>query len=279
MKKHDIVQVKSNPELRGVIVEAERFGESFQYSVFINGSIQKFYAEQLTLFEEVKTEASLKLLKARITAEVLHAPGTFLVGSPNSGDVDFVPYQYRPVLKFLKASSPRLLIADDVGVGKTIETCLIFKELQARQTMENVFVICPKPLVIDRKWSLEFKRFQEDFVELDGKTLQYCVSQTDMEGEWPRRYSKAIIPYSLLSETLWKGTNRKTGLDTIKNILKIDLLIVDESHKIKNSQTHAHYACHCRSKSLKLQSRFCLGTPEFLNLPISFSKLFIGFGL
>ena len=242
MRTNDIVQIKSNPDLKGVIVNIEGSGENLRFCVFINGSIQKYYAEQLAPFEEVQVEASLKFLKARITAEVLHAPGAFLVGSPNSGEVDFVPYQYRPVLKMMKASMPRMLIADDVGVGKTIETCLIFKELQARQAMETVLVICPKPLVIDRKWSMEFKRFHEDFIELDGKTLKYCISQTDMEGEWPRRYSKAIIPYSLLSETLLKGKTRKTGLDTIKNILKIDLLIVDESHKIKNSQTNAHKA-------------------------------------
>ena len=33
-------------------------------------------------------------------------------------EIDFIPYQYRPVLKFIKADLPRLLIADSVGVGK-----------------------------------------------------------------------------------------------------------------------------------------------------------------
>ena len=41
--------------------------------------------------------------------------------SLNSGRIQFVPYQYRPVLKLIRADRPRLLIADEVGVGKTIE--------------------------------------------------------------------------------------------------------------------------------------------------------------
>ena len=45
------------------------------------------------------------------------------------GDINFVPYQYRPVLKLIKSDRPRLLIADEVGVGKTIETGLLINEL------------------------------------------------------------------------------------------------------------------------------------------------------
>ena len=71
--------------------------------------------------------------------------------SLNSARIDFVPYQVRPALKLIKSDEPRILIADSVGVGKTIEAGLIIKELQARTDLENILVICPKPLVADCK--------------------------------------------------------------------------------------------------------------------------------
>ena len=76
--------------------------------------------------------------------------------------VDFIPYQYRPVLKFIKADLPRLLIADSVGVGKTIEAGLILRELQARSEINSVLIICPRPLVAEQKWQREMKRFDEN---------------------------------------------------------------------------------------------------------------------
>jgi len=63
------------------------------------------------------------------------------------------------VLKLIQADRPRMLVADEVGVGKTIEAGLILKELQARRELKSVLVICPKPLVAERKWQQEMKHF------------------------------------------------------------------------------------------------------------------------
>jgi len=52
-----------------------------------------------------------------------------------------VPYQFRPVLKLIQSDRPRLLIADEVGVGKTIEAGLILKELQARRELRSVLYL------------------------------------------------------------------------------------------------------------------------------------------
>ena len=126
--------------------------------------------------------------------------------------IDYEPYQFRPVLKMVHADRPRILVADDVGVGKTIEACLIIKELQARQRAQRVLIVCPKPLVVDDKWRSELKRFGEDFVHLDGPTLRFCIEETQREGAWPARYSHAIVPYSLLDERLLHGSDRSGGV-------------------------------------------------------------------
>jgi superfamily II DNA or RNA helicase len=144
----------------------------------------------------------------------------------------------------INADRPRLLIADDVGVGKTIEAGLIIKELQARQKLDSVLVICPKQLVVEGKWRQELKRFDEDFVELDSQALQYCLDETRREGEWPGRYRKAILPYSLLDERLLLGEDRgrrkRPGLLSLLPPVKFDLVIVDEAHHVRNRDTWRH---------------------------------------
>ena len=148
---------------------------------------------------------------------MLH-PSVNRLYSLNSGRIEYEPYQYRPVMKMISADRPRLLIADDVGVGKTIEAGLIIKELEARQQLDSILVICPKPLVVEDKWRIELKRFDEDFAHLDSATLRHCVDETRAEGRWPARYRKAILPYSLLDEKLLLGDDtgrrltRWTGL-------------------------------------------------------------------
>jgi len=85
-----------------------------------------------------------------------------------------------------------LLIADGVGVGKTIEAGLILRELQARRDVRSILIVCPRPLVVERKWEIEMKRFEERFSHLDGNTLRYCVNEMDLEGEWPDQYRKRV---------------------------------------------------------------------------------------
>ena len=131
-----------------------------------------------------------------------------------------------------------------MGVGKTIEACLIIKELQARHRARSVLVICPKGLVVDDKWRGELKRFDEEFVHLDGAALRYCVEETLREDEWPARFSKAILPYSLLDRDLLEGVDRdgirRPGLVDLAPGPRFDLVIIDEAHHIRNRPTYAY---------------------------------------
>ena len=135
-------------------------------------------------------------------------------------------------------------MADDVGVGKTIEAGLILKEMEARSSINSVLIICPRPLVAERKWELEMKRFDENFTQLDGKTLAECIMETDRDGEWPERHRKTILPYSLFGEDVIMGTesssNKKhktLGLSQLDPAPHFDLVVVDEAHNIRNANT------------------------------------------
>ena len=65
------------------------------------------------------------------------------------------PYQLVPLLMALKLNPVRMLIADDVGVGKTIEACLIAKELLDRGEANHLAVLCPPHLA--EQWQTDLR--------------------------------------------------------------------------------------------------------------------------
>lgn len=220
-----------------------------RYKVFENNLVQTYYESQLS---EIGTQSEIKAfsteeLSAALTAAHLSSPSASSLYSLNSGRVRFVPYQYRPVFKIIRSDRPRLLIADEVGVGKTIEAGLIIKELQARNDIKSVLIICPKALVSERKWELEMKRFDETFTPLNGSLLRHCIKESHLSGEWPVQYEKAILPTSLFDAELLFGTSKKgkskdLGLLELDPPPKFDLVIVDEAHHIRNQDTYLHQA-------------------------------------
>ena len=65
-----------------------------------------------------------------------------------------------------------MILADEVGLGKTIEAGLILKELHARQMVDRVLIVCPASL--QYQWQGELRsKFNEDFEILDGSAVKY----------------------------------------------------------------------------------------------------------
>lgn len=243
----EMVQIKSRPGEMGAVIAVVPGQPEARITIFINNTCQQFYESQLlpcALQAEQEEQISCDQFHSRLSALQISHPSLSTLYSLKSARVDFIPYQFRPVLRFIRAERPRLLIADGVGVGKTIEAGLILRELQARKEVRSVLVICPRPLITEKKWQREFKRFGEDFVQLDGKTLRYCLDEMDSEGVWPERYQKCIVPYSLLTDELLDGVekkkSKKKGLLQLDPPPSFDLVIVDEAHHIRNSDTQAH---------------------------------------
>jgi len=80
-------------------------------------------------------------------------------------------------MKLIRSDRPRILIADEVGVGKTIEAGLILRELQARHDISSVLIICPRPLVTENKWRNEMKRFDEDLPTLTARPYATALTK------------------------------------------------------------------------------------------------------
>lgn len=206
-----LVYLIGNPSVRGVVMSISNIGDTKKYEVFVNGSFNTYYSGSIAPVVENASYNWLDIdtFRSYLTAYQINNPYGRDLYSLNSARIDFVPYQFRPALKMLHADEPRILIADSVGVGKTIEAGIILKELQARSELENIMIICPKPLVTERKWELEMKRFDEDFIPLKGEELRQIISDTDRDGEWPVRYGKSIVPYSILDSRAYEGEKDK----------------------------------------------------------------------
>jgi len=253
IEEKSMVCLRSNPAIKGMVFSISEIGGTKKYEVFVNGEIKTFYDDQIVLESSSLSYhmVDMDVLQSSLTAYQLKNPSMGSLHSLNAARIDFVPYQFRPALKMIKADVPRLLIADSVGVGKTIEAGLILKEAQARLDIETVLIICPKPLVAERKWELEMKRFDEDFIPVNGPALRQIVLDTDRDGAWPERYGKAIIPYSLFSKEIIYGTGQTKGIRKRHSNLGLlgldpaphfDMVIVDEAHHIRNSNTYAYEA-------------------------------------
>ncbi len=234
------VYLVGDPDTKGMVFSVSELGDVKKYEVFVNGEIKTFYSGQIALLQEQPKYnwIDISTLQSYLTAFQINNPSAGNLYSLNAARIDFVPYQFRPALKLIKADEPRILIADSVGVGKTIEAGLIIKELEARSELENVLIICPKPLVTERKWETEMKRFDEDFAPVSGQDLRQIISDTHRDGAWPARNSKSIIPYSILDSRTYNGEETKKsksyGLVDLDPAPHFDLVIIDEAHHIRN---------------------------------------------
>lgn len=244
----DMVNLKSNHNISGAVIQLLSREPEERYQVFIDGKMQSYYASQLqfAVIEDTRRVVSLENFHSALTSLQLRHPGTASLYSLHAARINYIPYQYKPVIKLIRSDRPRILVADDVGVGKTIEAGLILRELQARHDISSVLIICPKPLVTERKWQTELKRFDEDFEHLDGDSLRFCINETDLDGVWPDKKRKVIIPFSLMSDEMINGSpgggkkKPRKGLAELDPPPRFDLVIVDEAHHLRNSNTLVH---------------------------------------
>ena len=249
----EVVYLKADPTRTGPVIEILTPGP--RYRVFHSVTqIAEYYGEQLATSSSISKGDPLREalaggqflspgeFLARLTAARLAHPLTDTLYAMTSARIQFIPFQFKPLLRFLRSDRPRLLIADEVGVGKTIEAGIILKELRARQQLNNVLIICPKALV--GKWRSELRRFDERFHILDSSQLKHCLRETRLEGEWPEEYRKIILPLEILRrEEYLQGhpqDPRQPGLAQLQPAPSFDLMVLDEAHHVRNPATAGH---------------------------------------
>lgn len=169
------------------------------------------------------------------TASILRLKsGTGPVRAIGSIAVDPRSFQLTPLLMALSMDTVRLLIADDVGVGKTIEACLIAKEMMIRYEIDRFSVICPSHLV--SQWASELK----EHFNLDATAIT-ASSVYSLEKKVPAGMSLTeYYPITVISLDYIKNQKRR---DNFAHTAP-DFIIVDEAHSCtekSGASTHLRY--------------------------------------
>jgi superfamily II DNA or RNA helicase len=164
----------------------------------------------------VQTKAALLADALRLTLR--RGAGPFR----SAAQLAFEPrtYQLVPLLMALRLQSPRLLIADDVGIGKTIEAGLILREFMDRGEVDAFSVLCP-PHLVDQ-WLIELKdRFGIDAVPVTSGTAARLERNLPLAQTLFDAY-----PYTVVSLDYIKAEKRREGFARACP----DFVIVDEAH-------------------------------------------------
>lgn len=190
-------------------------------------------------------------LQRLITFEKLKGTLHEVIYSMEAAQIDFYPYQFKPVLKFINSPTERLIIADEVGLGKTIEAALIWLELRARRNAQRLLVVCPK--ILAEKWREELRtKFLLDAHIVDFNELQREI--TDVKSNGPGHPFVLIATYTGLrppkSELalLREPPDDEGGCSEKTAFLRelrhwsldydpFDMVIFDEAHYMRNPAT------------------------------------------
>lgn len=170
-----------------------------------------------------------------------------IIYSLNTTNTQFFSYQFKPVLQFLDSPCNGILIADEVGLGKTIEAGLIWTELRARFDAKRLLVIAPAMLRL--KWKKELKnRFGVNAEIVDATQLLNTLEDArdnpkssfaliaSMQGlRPPRDYENTEVAKGAAAR-LARFLENDLDLDASL----IDMIVVDEAHYLRNKKTQTN---------------------------------------
>jgi ATP-dependent helicase HepA len=139
--------------------------------------------------------------------------------------VEIKPHQVAVLHRAATTYPHRFLLADEVGLGKTIEAGLIIKELKARGVADRVLILAPSGIV--SQWQYELKsKFNEAFSRYTRETIKY------LEGKHPGENVWTLEPNVITSTTYasWDEARRKDI-----TLAGWDLVVIDEAHHVRRT--------------------------------------------
>ena len=148
-----------------------------------------------------------------------------LFQSPFRAGIRIDAYQLEPLKKALQLPRVNLFIADDVGLGKTIEAGLIATELLLRRRVRDVVVACPPSMLrqwqdeLDARFGLRFEILDRDYVERIRRERGYAVNPWDT-------FPRFLVSQRLLIDEAYAAPMRVW----LGNLRPGSLLILDEAH-------------------------------------------------
>ncbi|WP_293256579.1 SNF2-related protein [Nannocystis sp.] len=196
-----------------------------------------------------------------------------LFQAPYRAGIEVKAYQLEPLRKALAMPRVNLFIADDVGLGKTIEAGLILREMLLRQRVRQVVVACPPSVV--RQWQEEMEqRFGLTFVIFDRDYVAACRRERGYGVNPWTTHTRFIISHPLLRDEAYAAPCASGSRDTEAP----SLLILDEAHNAAPPQRRryavdSHFTRAIRELAQRFEHRLFLSATPHNGHSNSFSAL------
>lgn len=254
----DILRLRDDPARAGVFTGKTRDKGNRPYCEvrMADGSGTRFLPMDRLVGEAVEVDSLADLKAGRFASPeifrrtLLHHRLTGrlrdIIYSMDVSDTEFHAYQFKPVVKAVSSPSRGLLIADEVGLGKTIEAGLVWTELVARFDCSRLLVVCPKSLT--EKWKLElWQKFSVDAKIVTAEQLHDHLKMGEDGGDG---FALIVSLSSVRPPKGWdeEGESDSSARGRLARYLRgaesreplIDCVIFDEAHHLRNPTTMSH---------------------------------------
>ena len=223
-----------------VLERIERWGYT-SYKVFdsATGQVYKATEEQLNKGGSAVQYDENYLRYVTLLAKIKNETAGGFLSALSSGIIP-LPHQLHVLNRAMETNNIRYILADEVGLGKTIEAGMIIKELKSRGLVQRVLVVCPTGLVT--QWASEMQeKFHETFQVIlpsDYDTIRRLTDAEDVYGQFDQVISPMDSIKPIEKHAGWTDERvEKYNEERIYSIINSgwDLIIIDEAHRVAGS--------------------------------------------
>jgi superfamily II DNA or RNA helicase len=223
------------------------FGKQIaEIKILSTGEVKPVPFSELSDEQKVPTDSDItfKAIAAKIKSEVFKQS----MLAPIESNIVPLPHQILALEKVMSGQFLRFLIADEVGMGKTIETGLVLKELKLRGIAKRTLIVVPKSAM--GQWQQEMKKhfnelfhiYDTDYINTVSRT--FARLEVDNEINLFTQHNQIIVSMDALKPIESRQGWSKQKVDEhnryrIQSVLEaeFDLLVIDECHKVGGSST------------------------------------------
>ena len=211
------------------------------YKVFnpSEDAIYKLSEEQISASATTQSVDVNYLRYITLLSKIKNETATGILSNLSNGIIP-LPHQIHVLNRAVSSNNIRYILADEVGLGKTIEAGLIIKELKIRGLIKRVLIVCPKGLVT--QWGMEMEdKFGEKFNVIlpeDYKTIRKLTDSDDVYSQFDQVISPMDSIKPLEKRAGWSDeTIKKYNEERIYSIINSgwDLVVIDEAHRVAGS--------------------------------------------
>lgn len=223
-----------------VLEKIEAWGY-ISYKVFnpATGRVYKANEEQLSSSGSTMQYDENYLRYVTLLSKIKNETAGGFLSSLASGIIP-LPHQLHVLNRAMETNNIRYILADEVGLGKTIEAGMIIRELKSRGLVSRILVVCPTGLVT--QWASEMQeKFHEKFQVIlpsDYDTIRRLTDNDDVYGQFDQVISPMDSIKPIEKHVGWSEEKvEKYNEERIYSIINSgwDLIIIDEAHRVAGS--------------------------------------------